>query len=83
MPPFHDLLVCGISTQLHQQVSGFDEIIGPPDDDFGTSGLKETSLIRLGFLAVVPQRAIIGTIGSIAPERHKRLLETLSDYLVK
>jgi mRNA interferase MazF len=29
MPPFHDLLVCGVSSRLHQQVSGFDETIAP------------------------------------------------------
>jgi len=27
MPGFGDLLVCGISTQLRQQVAGFDEIL--------------------------------------------------------
>ncbi len=29
MPPFQDMLVCGISTQLRQEVKGFDEIIAP------------------------------------------------------
>ena len=27
MPPFNDALVCGVSTQLQQQVMGFDEVI--------------------------------------------------------
>ena len=27
MPRYHDLLVCGVSTQLHQRVEGFDEIV--------------------------------------------------------
>lgn len=26
-PPFNEALVCGISTQLHQQVAGFDQVI--------------------------------------------------------
>jgi len=26
LPPFQDLLVCGISTQTHQAVPGFDEV---------------------------------------------------------
>ena len=34
MPPFSDALGCGISTQLHQQVAGFDEIIAQQDADF-------------------------------------------------
>jgi mRNA interferase MazF len=82
MPPYKDLLVCGISTQLHQQVPDFDEIISPPDPDFVASGLRTESLIRLGFLAVLPRRQIIGSIGSISLERHQRLLKTLSDYLI-
>jgi len=83
MPRFRDLLVCGVSTQLHQRVDGFDEIISPNDPDFATSGLLSESLIRLGFLAVLPRKSIPGTIGSISSDRHKRLLQTLSDYLVQ
>ena len=83
MPVYRDVLVCGVSRQLHQYVQGFDEIISPADADFATSGLVSTSLIRLSFLAVVPRRNIIGTIGAIAPERHKRLLQSLSSYLIR
>lgn len=52
MPPFGDWLVCRVSTQLHQEVLDFDEVIEPSHDDFVASGLKAPSLIRLGFLAV-------------------------------
>ncbi|HEX8845577.1 MAG TPA: type II toxin-antitoxin system PemK/MazF family toxin [Pyrinomonadaceae bacterium] len=83
MPPYRDFLVCGVSTQLHQQVKDFDETISPSDADFPSSGLKSESLIRLGFLAVLPRSSIAGSIGSISSERHKRLLRTLSDHLVK
>jgi mRNA interferase MazF len=83
IPPYKDFLICGISTQLNQLVRGFDEIIEPNDADFVLSGLKTKSLIRVGFLAVLPRSKIIGSIGSISPERHKRLLKTLSDYLIK
>ena len=83
MPPCKDFLVCGVSTQLHQLVKDFDEVISPSEADFSSSGLKSESLIRLGFLAVLPRNSIIGSIGSISSERHKRLLKTLSDYLVK
>ena len=83
MPPFRDFLICGISTQLRQQVKGFDEIISEDDDDFATSGLDSDSLIRLGFLLVVPRKEIVGSIGEISSERHQRLLKNLSDYLMK
>lgn len=82
MPPFKDLLVCGISTQLRQEVKGFDEIISQSDADFAASGLIRESLIRLGYLAVLPRNQIVGTIGSISTERHKKLLENLSTYLI-
>ena len=83
MPSYRDLLVCGVSTQLHQQIKNFDEIISPADADFITSGLVSESLVRLAFLAVLPRNSIAGTIGAISLERHQRLLKTLSDYLTK
>ncbi len=83
MPPYGDLLVCGLSTQLHQQVKDFDEILAPDDNDYVASGLVTTSLIRLGFLGVVACQDDIGVIGTIPSERHKRLPKKVSDYLVK
>jgi mRNA interferase MazF len=63
-------------------VKDFDELLSPSNADFATSGLKSESLIRLGFLAVLPRSSIIGAMGSVSPERHRRLLKRLSDYLV-
>jgi mRNA interferase MazF len=83
MPPYRDVLVCGISTQTHQLAPDFDELITSLDDDYQDSGLAHDSLIRLGFLAVLPRRNILGSIGSVSPERHKRLLRRLSEYLIK
>jgi mRNA interferase MazF len=83
MPPYRDLLVCGVSTQLHQRVEGFDEVISPTDPDFILSGLMSESLIRLSFLAVLPRKSIAGSIGAISLERHQRLLKTLSAYLIE
>jgi mRNA interferase MazF len=83
MPPFRDVLVCGVSTQLRQATKDFDELISPSDADFVSSSLKEESLIRLGFLVVVPRAKVVGSIGSISSERHQRLLQRLSEYLVQ
>ncbi len=83
MPPFQDMLVCGVSTQLRQEVKDFDEIISPADRDFAVSGLVGESLIRLGYLTVVPQSQIVGVIGSISSIRHQGLLEKLSSYLIR
>jgi mRNA interferase MazF len=83
MPPFRDMLVCGVSTQLRQAAKDFDELISPTDPDFSTSGLIDESLIRLGFLVAVPRSKIVGSIGSISLKRHTRLLQRLADYLLK
>ena len=82
LPPYGDFLACGISTQLHQAVPGFDEVIANGHADFATSGLLAESVTRLGFLAVLPRHRILGSIGQISSERHSRLLRNLSDYLV-
>jgi mRNA interferase MazF len=81
MPPYGDFLVCGVSTQLHQEAAGFDDPVRPGDTDFANSGLKAPSLIRLGFLAVLPASSLLGAIGSIDNARHVRLLERLSNHL--
>ncbi|MGV0023912.1 hypothetical protein [Phormidesmis priestleyi] len=83
MPPFGDWLVCGVSTQLAQEVVGFDEVIGISDSDFSQSGLNAPSLVRLGFLAVLPRRNVAGAIGLISSERYERLMKRLSQYLVE
>lgn len=74
MPGYGDFLVCGVSTQTHQYIQGFDEIISPADTDFVLSGLASESIMR---------KSIAGSIGRISPKRHKRLLKTHSDYLVQ
>jgi len=83
LPPYNDLLVCGVSSQLQQYVQNFDEFISPSDPDFNESSLKVASVVRLGFLAVLPRNSIAGSMGKISPQRHKRLLKTLSDYLLE
>jgi mRNA interferase MazF len=81
LPGFGDWLVCGVSSQLHQFVPGFDEQVSAADADFGPSGLTQPSLIRLSFLQSVPLSAIMGRIGAISGDRHRRLLSSLSRHL--
>jgi mRNA interferase MazF len=81
MPQYGDLLVCGVSTQVHREVVGFDEIVRPGDPDFVESGLKQASVVRLGFLVVLPAANFIGAIGTIGHDRHHRLLERLARHI--
>lgn len=80
---FDDLLVCGISSQVHQFVPEWDESIESSSTDFLASGLRLPSIARLSFLAVVPSGQTAGGIGRIASERLSRLLMRLSRYLAK
>lgn len=82
MPPFGDWLVCGVSSQVCQQVAGFDEVIEPAHADFSGSGLKVASVIRLGFLATLPANDFLGALGAVSRERHARLLDRLAKFLV-
>jgi mRNA interferase MazF len=82
LPPFGDFLVCGVSSQLRQEAKGFDELITHTDLDFSQSGLRADSLIRLGFLAVYARSQLLGSIGEISTERHRRLVRRLADFLV-
>ena len=81
MPPFGDWLICGVSTQLHLEVTAFDDRIEPAHSDFSSSGLKAPSIIRLGFLAVLPADHFLGVLGSVSDERHLRLLHRLATFL--
>jgi mRNA interferase MazF len=83
LPRYGDFLVCGITTQLKQYVRDFDEILADSDADFAQSGLISTSVIRLGFLAVIEETRIAGSVGSISTERHQRMIKHLSSYLEK
>lgn len=81
MPPYRDLLVCGLSTQIQQAVPNFDELLGPAEADYASSGLKAASVIRLGHLAVLPRADFKGRIGSVSKDRLDRLRQKLSDFL--
>jgi mRNA interferase MazF len=83
LPGYNDFLVCGISTQLHQLIKNFDELIDEKDSNFIQTGLRQSSIIRLGFLGVMPNNKIPGRIGRIDSILHKSLLERLATYLIK
>ncbi len=79
--PYDDWLVCMISSQLTQKITGFDEIIAESDADFKQSGLKTSSIIRIGRLAVVDKNILLGSIGSISTERLNLIKNRLSNWI--
>lgn len=83
MPGHGDWLVCGISTQLHHFINGFDEKLDTSHADYAISRLKAPSIIRLGFLTVVPASRIPGVLGNVSQITLKKLTGNLVNYLKK
>jgi mRNA interferase MazF len=78
---YEDWLICMISSQLSQEIHGFDEIIKPDDLDFKDSGLKMPSLIRVSRLAVVSADMLLGQLGQLNDTRIRGIKQKLSKWL--
>lgn len=83
LPEYSDFLVCGISTQTHHLIEDFDQLIDERSDRFLQTGLRQSSIVRLGFLAVIHRNKISGSIGKIDLVLHRSLLERLAKYLLR
>jgi len=70
-----------ISSQLSQHIPGFDAIIKEEDADFGQSGLKISSVVRISRLAVVEKSTLLGSIGGISADRLNVIKDRLSAWL--
>lgn len=80
---YDDWLICMISSQVHQYIPDFDEIMQENDPDFIESGLKIPSVIRISRLAVIEGKILMGAIGQISNERLKRIKANLADWIIK
>lgn len=82
LPSGHgDWLVCMISTQLNQAITGVDEIVNATYNDFAQSGLKTSSVIRLTRLAVAEDSIFVGAIGEISASRLDGLKGRLANWI--
>ncbi|HMQ54539.1 MAG TPA: type II toxin-antitoxin system PemK/MazF family toxin [Anaerolineae bacterium] len=79
--PYADLLLAMISSRTYQSIPNFDEIIDSSDPDFGTTGLKANSVVRLGRLATVDSAVVNARLGQISPERLRQIRHRLSHWL--
>jgi mRNA interferase MazF len=76
-----DWLVCMISSQVRHFVPDFDWIVRPEDTDFGQTGLKVASVIRLGRVAVLEQSLLVGTLGQLDRKTTMLLRSRLAEWL--
>ncbi|WP_461049056.1 type II toxin-antitoxin system PemK/MazF family toxin [Spirosoma arcticum] len=79
LPTYSDFLTCGISSQLWQEISGFDEVLTPDR----SNNLRTSSVIRLSFLAVVKPSDVRGVIGRVPDSVLNTLRRRLADHLTK
>ena len=82
-PKYGDVLICGITSQLHQYTEGFDLMLDKQDPEFDKTGLKHTGICRLSMLTMLSVSDINGAIGEVGADTHMGLLKTLAEYLVK
>lgn len=82
-PKYGDVLVCGITSRVHQYIEGFDLLIDNEYPGFKKTGLKRPGVCRLNMLTMLSVVHINGIIGEVSTATHRALLKTLSDYLVK
>ena len=80
---YDDWLVCMISSQMRQYIPGFDEIIHENDSEFIQSGLKETSVIRVGRIAVVEEKVLLGAIGRLSSDRFERVKNRIAEWILR
>lgn len=78
---FDDWLICMISSQLHQNIQGLDELITPEDSDFIESGLKMPSLVRASRLAVVEGHILLGKMGQIPSHRLFKIRKNIAKWI--
>lgn len=71
-----------ISSQIHHRTHDFDDVIETTDLDFVQSGLKNTSLVRVGRLAVVNESLLLGAIGEVDASRLARIRTNLANWLL-
>jgi mRNA interferase MazF len=76
-----DWLVCMVSSNLGQAITGFDDVIDQSAPDFSASGLKCPSVIRAGRLLAVHASVFLGALGEISPERLEQIRSRIAEWL--
>ena len=79
---FPDWLVAMVSSQLEQAIPEVDEVIRKEDADFPVSGLKQSSAIRIGRLAIANAEFFLGEIGEISGERLAGIRRRIADWIL-
>ena len=80
---FPDWLVAMVSSRLEQAIPGVDEVRREEDADFPASGLKQSSVIRIGRLAVANAELFLGASGEISGEPLAGIRHRIADWILE
>lgn len=72
---YKELLICAVSTQMHQYQEGFDLKILKNTRQFHLSGLKADSVVRLLSVERIPEHKVKAVRGCLLPENLALLQE--------
>jgi len=78
---YPDILLAMVSSQIHQTIPDFDEMISSTEPDFIRSGLKVDSVVRLSRLVTVDISIPEARLGRISAERLHRIRSRLVAWL--
>lgn len=76
-PPYNDCLLCGISSQIKQNIQGVAHVISKKENYFEKTGLLATSVVRLNYLGTLSNKNIAGKIGVVPRTVYTEILEKL------
>lgn len=79
--PLHDILACGVSSNVDAMVHGWDELVAADASDFAGSGLHQTSIVRLSYINALASEDARGVIGRISFERLNAIRERVRQAL--
>jgi mRNA interferase MazF len=78
--PYRHVVLAFISSQIHQPLLPSDLLLAISDRDFGATGLRVTSVLRLHRLMTVTTSLILRQLGELSPrlrEEGQRRLRSL------
>ena len=78
---YNDWLICMISSKLLHHTSEFDEIMRKDDAGFKETGLKVSSVVRCGRLAVVDESVLLGAVGKLSLVRLIAIRQRIARWL--
>ena len=83
VPPFNDWIVAVITSKLRNMDPSIDYLLEDSASGFSNTGLRKTSLIRMGLINTVNTRVIKGVIGELPYGVLNTLKTNLSQFIMK